>query len=509
MNLASIIDEHSGDAPALVSVSGRPGTPAGGRDGDAVMTYGELRRQVAGLRGGLARLGVRAGDRVAMLFGNTPGFVVTYLAVLGVGAVAVPIDPSFPASAVERELRTIGPRLAVVGRAGAGTFSGIDGGAVGLEAVVAAEGSTLDGAESYEELVEGLPADAIARSDANLAALLFTAGTGGDPKAAMLTHGNLLSNLRQTQRFAGQTIHSHDVGLGVIPLFHIFGLNVVLGLPLIAGASLVLVEHFDAAATLSLVAERGVTIIASIPQMYAAWLAVEGTTGEELRSVRLAVSGASPLPDEVGTGMEERFGVQLWEGYGLTEASPIVTSSLVVGRPEAGAIGAPLPGVEVRVVDANGQDTLVGDAGEIWVKGPNVFAGYWNDPATTARVLTPDGWLRTGDVAVADEDGCLHIVDRAKDLIIVLGFNVVPSEVEETLIEHPGIAEAAVIGVPHPSSGETVKAFVVPEPGAKLDASEIVEYCSSRLARYKCPTEVSIVTSLPRGGMGKLLRRAL
>jgi long-chain acyl-CoA synthetase len=207
--------------------------------------------------------------------------------------------------------------------------------------------------------------------------------------------------------------------------------------------------------------------------------------------------------------MQERFGVPLWEGYGLTEASPIVTSSLVVGRPEAGAIGAPLPGVEVRLVDQNGQDTLLGDAGEIWVKGPNVFAGYWNDPATTARVLTPDGWLRTGDVAVADEDGGLHIVDRAKDLIIVLGFNVVPSEVEETLLNHPGIAEAAVVGAPHPSYGETVKAFVVPEPGVRLDEAEIIDYCSRHLARYKIPTEVSIMTSLPRGGMGKLLRRAL
>jgi long-chain acyl-CoA synthetase len=496
VNLATIIDQHPADAPALVAE-------------DDVTTYGDLRRQVAGLRGGLVHLGVQPGDRVAILCGNTPAFVVAYLAILGVGAVAAPIDPGFPVPAIERELRAIGPRVAVVGRAGAGPFADVDQRAVGLEVVIAAEGSGVAGAKDFHELVEGPSADLVARADANLAALLFTAGTGGEPKAAMLTHGNLLANLQQVQTFAGQAMRPEDVGLAIIPFFHIFGLNVVLGLPLLVGASLVLVEQFDAAATLALVAERGVTIIAGTPHMFAAWVAVEGTTGDELRSVRLAVSGASALPAEVGQAMQDRFGVPLWEGYGLTEAAPIVTSSLLLGRPKHGAIGAPLPGVEVRLVDGNGQETLLGDEGEIWVKGPNVFAGYWNDPAATARVLTPDGWLRTGDVAVADEDGYLHIVDRAKDLIIVLGFNVFPAEVEETLTIHPAIAEAAVVGVPHPASGETVKAIVVLEPGAKLDASEVIDYCAGHLARYKCPTEVAFVTSLPHGRTGKLLRRAL
>jgi long-chain acyl-CoA synthetase len=496
VNLATIIDAHPAEAPALLN-------------GDEVITYGELRRQVAGMRGGLSRLGVQAGDRVAILCANTPAFVVSYLAILGVGAVAVPIDPAFPRVAIERELRAIGPRVAVVGHAGEGVCADLDRQAVGLEAVVAAEGCRLDGAEDYESFVSGPPGDTVARASANLAALLFTAGTGGEPKAAMLTHGNLLANLDQVQRFAGQAMGPTDIGLAIIPFFHIFGLNVVLGLPLLTGASLVLVERFDAAATLVLVAKRGVTIVAGTPHMFAAWVAVDGATGDELRSIRLAVSGASPLPEDVGQAMQDRFGVPLWEGYGLTEAAPIVTSSLLLGRPKPGAIGAPLPGVELRLVDGNGQQTLLGDAGEIWVKGPNVFAGYWNDPAATARVLTPDGWLRTGDVAVADEDGYLHIVDRAKDLIIVLGFNVYPAEVEEVLMTHPGIAEAAVVGVPHPSSGETVKAVVVLEPGAHVDPSEVMDYCSERLARYKCPTEVAFATALPHGGTGKLLRRAL
>jgi long-chain acyl-CoA synthetase len=496
VNLATIIDTHPEHAPALWS-------------GDEVITYGELRRQVGGMRGGLARLGVHPGDRVAILCANTPAFVVSYLAVLGVGAVAVPIDPAFPRVAIERELRAIGPRVVVVGRAGEGVCADLDRQALGVEVVIAAEGCRLDGAEDYEQLVGGPSADIVARADANLAALLFTAGTGGDPKAAMLTHGNLLANLDQVQRFAGQAMEPSDVGLAIIPFFHIFGLNVVLGLPLLTGASLVLVERFDAAATLALVAERGVTIVAGTPHMFAAWAAVDGATGEELRSIRLAVSGASPLPEDVGQVMQDRFGVPLWEGYGLTEAAPIVTSSLLLGRPRPGAIGAPLPGIELRLVDSNGQETLLGDAGEIWVKGPNVFPGYWNDPVASARVLTPDGWLRTGDVAVADEDGYLHIVDRAKDLIIVLGFNVYPAEVEEELMSHPDIAEAAVVGVPHPSSGETVKAIIVLEPGAHLDASEVIDYCCERLARYKCPTEVTFAATLPHGSTGKLLRRSL
>jgi len=211
----------------------------------------------------------------------------------------------------------------------------------------------------------------------------------------------------------------------------------------------------------------------------------------------------------VAEAFQARFDRPIWQGYGLTETAPIVSSSLVGGEPKRGSIGLPLPGIDVRLVDADGEDSLAGDPGEIWVRGPNVFPGYWNDAEATALVLTDDGWLKTGDIAVTDDDGYLYLVDRAKDLIIVSGFNVFPAEVEEVLLEHPGIAEAGVVGVNHPYSGEAVKAYVVSRPGRHLEEDEVIEFTAERLARYKCPTKVTFVESLPQGLVGKVLRRAL
>jgi long-chain acyl-CoA synthetase len=283
----------------------------------------------------------------------------------------------------------------------------------------------------------------------------------------------------------------------------------MLGLSLYAGAALVLVERFDPASTLETVRAHGVTLLAGAPPMFAAWAELGRATGHELASVRLAVSGASALPAEVAGAFEARFGVPLWQGYGLTEAAPVVTSAVVGGERKPGSIGVPAPGVEVRLVDEDGEDVLEGDPGEIWVRGPNVFAGYWQDADATAAVLTADGWLRTGDVAVADGDGYLWLVDRSKDLVIVSGFNVYPAEVEATLLAHPAVLEAAVVGVPDARSGEAVLAYVVAAAGSWLSQDEVISWCSARLARYKCPTAVEFVDALPHGVAGKLLRRAL
>lgn len=375
--------------------------------------------------------------------------------------------------------------------------------------MLAPEGVELDGARRIESLFGGAPAPVVERVATDLAALMFTAGTGGTPKAAMLTHGNLVANIEQVQRHPGRTVTSGDVALGVLPLFHIFGLNVVLGLTLAAGACVVLVERFDPSTSLETIRERGVTLVSGAPPMYAAWTEVAGADPAAFAKVRLATSGAAPLPEETAAGFQRRFGVPIRQGYGLTEAAPVVSSALPEGPDKPTSIGLPMPGVEVRLVDEGGDDALAGDAGEIWVRGPNVFSGYWENPDATAAALTADGWLRTGDVAVTDDDGWLYIVDRAKDLIIVSGFNVYPAEVEDALLEHPGIAGVAVVGVAHPHSGETVKAFVVAEPGRLLEEDEVIEFCASRLARYKCPTKVMFVESLPQGLGGKVLRRAL
>jgi long-chain acyl-CoA synthetase len=357
-----------------------------------------------------------------------------------------------------------------------------------------------------DDLLGGTPADPVPRRPDDLAVLLFTSGTVGAPRPAMLTHGNLLANIEQILASPGKPRGPDEVALGALPLFHIFGLNAVLGVVLHVGASLVLIEQFDATATLEAIGRHGVTVASGVPTMWTALADVPEVAPGSLATVRIALSGAAPLDAHVRRRVTERFGVRLDQGYGLTEASPVVTSGVGLDAPD-GSIGRPLPGVDVRLVDGQGQDALVGDPGEIWVHGPNVFAGYWGDPAATAAALGDDGWLRTGDMAVVDDAGFLYLVDRAKDVIIVSGFNVFPAEVEDVIAAHPGVTAAAVLGAPHPQTGETVRAFVVAESG--LDEAAIVAWCRQHLARYKCPSSVSFVDELPAGPAGKVLRRSL
>lgn len=484
VNLAAVIDAHPDDAPAL-------------RTPDTIVTYGQLRTYVAGARGVLAAKGIGHQDRVALVAENDPFFVVAYLATLGLGAVAVPLNPTSPAAELAREIDTVSAKAVVPGPAGRAAVDGL----------LAARPDLV--------VIDDLAADAPPApqhdaADDDLAVLIFTAGTAGSPKAAMLSHGNLLSNLRQVQEHPGRAVVADDVSLGVLPLFHIFGLNVVLGLMLFVGGSVALDARFEPRRTLGLIKQHGVTLVAGAPPMYSAWnrLPDDDAAADAFSTVRLVTSGAAPLPDEVASAFSRRFGVPVHQGYGLTEASPVVTSSLVDEVPRPGSIGVPLPGVEVRLIDEEGEDALVGDDGEIWVRGANVFKGYWQDPDATAAVLTPDGWLKTGDIGVADDTGHLWIVDRAKDLIIVNGFNVYPVEVEEALLEHPGIAEVAVVGVPA-ATGEAVSAFVVTAPGTELTEQDVTDFAAARLARYKTPTQVSFVPELPHGLAGKLLRRQL
>jgi len=496
VNLAAVIEPHPDEAVALIS-RGRK------------TTYGELREQVAGARAGLVSLGLEPGDRVGILCSNNWYFVVSYFAVLGAGLVAVPLNPLSPAKELERELAAVGVRGLVVGPAGQASFSQVDRAAVpALEHVIATEGVDLPGAVLLDELLATPPGPIVERDDEDLAALLFTSGTAGSPKAAMLTHGNLLANQQQMQALPARTQQPDDVTLGVLPLFHIFGLNVVLGLSLAAGSSVLLIERFDPSSALEAIANHRVTVVLGAPGMWVAWAALPGAPGDAFASVRLAASGAARLPTEVAAAIADRYGVTIAEGYGLTEASPVVTTA-AGDDVKRGSIGVPLPGIRLRLVDADGDDVLIGDAGEVWVHGPNVFTGYWEDTDATRRALTPDGWLRTGDIAVVDDDGYLFLVDRAKDLVIVSGFNVYPAEVEEVIAELPGVAACAVIGVPHPYTGEAVKAYVVVEPGRSFEEDHIIQWCAQHLARYKCPEKVMFVDELPTNAGGKVLKRAL
>jgi long-chain acyl-CoA synthetase len=494
VNLAHLIDDHAADSIALFS-RGRP------------TTYGELREQVDSMRGGLAGLGIGIGDRVAILCNNSRYFVVAYLAVLGLGAAAVPLNPSSPAPEIAREISAVGAKAAIVDPVAASAWAVIAPACPSVEHVVATDGSVIEGAAGFDELLSRTSVPIVEVEPDALAVLIFTSGTAGSPRAAMLTHGNLRSNIDQS-RTAVVGVQSDDVVYGVLPLNHIFGLNVVLGLSLARGATVVLVNRFDPATALDTIRERGVTVVPGAPPMWIAWSQFEEAPPDSFASVRLALTGAAKMPEDAMRRLEQRFGLRLSEGYGLTEASPTVTSSAGL-QIKPGSIGKVLDGMEVRLVDEEGDDVLSGDPGEIWVRGPNVFAGYFEDAEATDRALTADGWLRTGDIAVTDGDGYLYLVDRAKDLIIVSGFNVYPAEVEEILAMHPGVDDVAVVGVPHPYSGEAVKAYVVQAPGAHLDEEQLIAHCSANLARYKCPSKILFVDELPRGVAGKLLRREL
>lgn len=485
MTVATDIEGHDADAPALVS-RGR------------VTTYGTLREQVARMRGGLVARGVEPGDRVAVVAANNWYFVTAYLAVLGAGAIAVPLNPLSPPPELEHQLSQVGAKLALVGPGGRRVVDAIDGGSL----------PGYDGAVDVPDLLDGEAVPLVDRGPDDIAVLLFTSGTAGWPRPAMLTHGNLASNVDQVLANPRRPEGVDDIALCALPLFHVFGLNTVLGVALREGGTAVLVERFDPHSTLEQIADHGVTMLTAVPTMWEAWADLRDARPDAMATVRVAVSGAAALDPEVRRAVRARFGVDLTEGYGLTEASPAVTSGFGHDAPD-GSIGVPLPGVAVRLVDSEGEDALVGDPGEIWVKGPNVFPGYWNDEEATRAALTPDGWLRTGDVAVVDDHGFLSLVDRVKDVIIVSGFNVYPAEVEDVLMQHPGVEAAAVVAVPHPHSGEAVRAFVVVDDGTHVDEVELADHAARHLARYKCPSTITFVDEIPQSVTGKVLRRAL
>ena len=498
MNLATILEPHPDASVALISRGNS-------------YTYADVRAQVAAMRGALDELGIGKGDRLALLCGNTIEFVVTYFACLGRGIVCVPLNPTAPAPELQRELGVVGARAVVVAPSAVGGWSGVERSALPhLAHVITTSGEVVD-ALHFKDLVTRAPAAIVELEPEHLAIMLFTSGTAGSPKAAMLSHGNLRSNLDQLSKV--RTLDGTDLVYGVLPLFHIFGLNVVLAYSLMRGSAIVLIERFDPMTAVETIRDRKVTLIPGAPPLWMAFEQMPNLPKDTFASVRTALTGASKMPEHTTRSLYERFGLLVTEGYGLTECSPVVTTTTDVDHETAlskiGSIGRVLPGVEVRVVDDNGDDVLRGDAGEIWVRGANVFRGYFEDAQATARALTPDGWLRTGDVAVVDDDGFLYLVDRAKDLIIVSGFNVYPAEVEEAILEHPAVASAAAVGVEHPHTGEAVRAYVVLRAGQALDEDALIDHCRARLARYKCPTKVLFVSQLPVGGTGKVLRRAL
>jgi long-chain acyl-CoA synthetase len=499
MNLANLVDEHAGDRRAL-------------HDGDTWIDWSELRVRTRVVAEAITGLGVGPGDRVALAWPTSVDFVVAYLATLACGAVAVPLNPASPPAELEREFDFVEPSAVICGGSSAEAIATICEGRGEKDRLMTPGG--LGGSTDWVELIASAPGGrgdgklrATEREDSDPAVMLFTSGTAGTPRAAVLSHGNLISNLGQMLAVPGTLLGAEDVGLAAVPFFHVFGLNVVLGLTLATGAGLVCEERFDPQGSLDLVVRREVTVIAGAPPMFADWAALDRADTGSFQKVRLVLSGAAALDREIEEGFSSRFGLRLRQGYGLTEASPAVATSVGLPAPAPGSVGRPLPGLSVKLVDESGEDVLIDDPGEIWVRGPNVFGGYWRDEQATGEVLDRGGWLHTGDVGVLDSEGELHVVDRLKDLVIVSGFNVIPSEVEQVVRRVDGVKEAVVVGMPDPRTGESVEALVVKQPGSAVTAPEVIAFCSAHLAHYKVPTKVLFVDSLPHGATGKALRR--
>lgn len=491
MDLSRLLRQTAARAPARTAL-------VSATEGSSI-SFEDLDREADRVARGLGAMGVKVGDRVAIGMHNVTHFPFAYFGVLRAGAVVVPLNVMLTEAEVARVLTDSGAKAALV----AGPFGAV------VSAAAGSIGVRVVSADSWDDLGPlGDPAPDPDVSEDDLAVLAYTSGTTGEPKGAMLSHGNLLANLDQQMSIPEAHVTEDDVLFLALPLFHIYGLNVTMGLLVMNGAKGVLIEKFEPVPALEQIVQHKVSVLFGAPPMYTAWCATPGADQYDLSRVRLAISGAAPLPADVLREFRDVFNVQIYEGYGLTETAPTLTSNRMTEKPRAGSIGMPLPGIELRVVDESGNDVELGDPGEIVVRGPNVFKGYWHKDEATSQAFR-DGWFRTGDVAVQDEDGYLYLVDRKRDLIIVSGFNVFPSEVETALVQSGRVAEAAVIGQPHPYTGETVKAFVVLEDGESATEAELIAEVEKRLARFKCPTSIEIVDSLPHLLTGKVLRRAL
>ncbi|WP_395693245.1 class I adenylate-forming enzyme family protein [Nocardioides sp.] len=465
-------------------------------------TWAELEDEVARTATGLGREGVVGGQRVLVAVGNRIEFVTTYLGVLRAQAVAVPVNPLSTVDELGRMLEDSGARVAV---ADAGTAGAVRAAA---QALAAPPRVVVVGEASYDELLDVEPRPVPPLQDPEkLAALLYTSGTSGRPRAAMLTHRALLANVDQVAQVEPPMVAREDVVLGVLPLFHVYGLNAVLGAVLRHRAVLVLVERFDPHRTPDVVAAERCTVLPVAPPVFAYW-ADEPELAERLRSVRVVLSGSAPLSAQACEQFTARTGIPVHQGYGLTEAAPVVTSTLCSAHPRPGSVGAALPGVGLRLVDEGGRAPEGDDVGEIQVRGANLFSGYWPDGDGGPDA---EGWWSTGDVGFLDEDGDLFLVDRLKELVIVSGFNVYPTEVEDVVAEVPGVEDVGVIGVEDPQTGEAVVAYMRAQ--ASADPAALVmavrEHCAARLARFKQPSRVEVVDELPRTVTGKVQKGRL
>jgi long-chain acyl-CoA synthetase len=444
----------------------RPDAPALVWDG-GMLTWRELELRAGGLARRLARQGLRAGDTAALQLPNGWRFAAALWGVLKLGATVAPLNPLLAAGERDRILAHLGPALIVD--------------------EVSEEDAELDSV--------GGTAPAL---------ILYTSGSTGRPKGAVLSHAALRA---ANESWAGPVMRltPQDIVLAALPLAHSFGLNGALLAPLLAGATVAIQERFSPEETLRAIARHGITVLPAVATMFQRMLEVASVSEAACSSLRLAVSGAAPCPWELSQAWRRRTGVRIVRGYGMTELFRPISYLADDPTDLPDAIGRPVPGVEARVVDLEGQALAPGEAGELWIRTPAAMDGYLRAEEET-RAVIQDGWFKTGDLATLSPEGFVSVVGRLRDLILRGGYSVVPAEVEATLLDHPAVAEAAVVGTPHPELGEEVAAFVTLRPGARADAEELVAFCRERLAAFKYPRRVSLVSELPKSATGKVLK---
>jgi long-chain acyl-CoA synthetase len=455
----------------------------------------------------LRRLGVEPGDRVVVMLPNCPEVVQSYGGILRAGAVIVPIIFLLGDREVAHILAHSEARVVITSEDMLWKVEGQLGALPSLQHVVVVGGGGDGRTLSFAEAVAGERDDtpATTRRADDLAVILYTSGTTGAPKGVALSHANLESNARAAA--ALYELDREAWSVAVLPLSHSYGLT-LMNAGHMLGTRAVLLRWFNPEAALDAIQRFRAVSLSGVPTMFVYLLHYPEADRFDTSSMRIWGSGAAPLPVELVAPFEARFGGKLLEGYGLSEASPIVSAHRLSGVRKLGSVGSPLPGVTVSIRDDDDHALPTGEAGEICVRGPNVMLGYYRNPADTAEALR-GGWLRTGDVGRLDADGFLYVVERKKDLIIRGGLNIYPRDVEEVLYAHPKVAEAAVVGVSDPVMGEEVRAWVVLRDGHAATEAEIVSFCAERLARFKCPSEVRFIDSLPKNPIGKVLRREL
>lgn len=501
------------------------------------MTFAEVLEEARKLANYLQSIGLQKGDRVASMLPNTPQAVITYYAVLMAGGIVVQVNPLYTERELAYQMQDSRARFIVCLDILLPRVSKVKD-ETDLEHVIVTriadylpfpknviypfiqkrEYNIVVKVEESEDthvwknvIANTSPDYKEVEIDPenDLALLQYTGGTTGKPKGVMLTHYNLVSNVQMAKAWISQAEQDKEVVLGVLPFFHVYGMTTVMNLSILDGSKMILLPKFDAGQVLKTIHKHKPTLFPGAPTIYIGLINHPDINKYDLSSIKACISGSASLPLEVQEQFESMTKGKIVEGYGLTESSPVTHANPIWGRRINGSIGVPWPNTDAKIVKEGTLEELpIGEIGEIAVKGPQIMKGYWNNEEATDEVLK-DGWLLTGDMGKMDEDGYFYVVDRRKDMIIAGGFNIYPREVEEVLFEHPDIVEAAVIGVPDDYRGETVKAVIVPKPGANLNEKELDDYCRKHLAAYKVPRIYEFRDELPKTIIGKVLKRQL